>query len=875
MNNYLKDIDKEEKQEWLDAFNDLMSREGISSGQEMLRLLAKEINEPRLSFSNREYINTIDHFDEDEYPGDLHLEKKAENIIRWNAKAMVVKAQVDDDLGGHIGTYASIALLYEVGFQHFWKAGRDGDLIFFQGHSSPGIYSRSFLEYRLNEDQLSNFRRETHSSGLSSYPHPWLMPSYWQFPTVSMGLGPLQAIYQARFMKYLTARNLISNHDRKVWCFCGDGEMDEPESLGALSIAAREHLDNLIFVVNCNLQRLDGPVRGNGKIIEELARIFEGNGWDVIKVLWSSSWDHLLDQDEDGVIRKRLMELCDGDFQLYVRKGPLYFKEHFFSGHPFLEKLKKELNDDLLGQLTRGAHDRKKIYAAYVKATQSKEKPVVILAHSIKGFGLGNAGEALNTAHNTKKLTKEHLIELKNKLEIPLSDDAAANAAFYRPSYDDPVVQYIINHRQKLGGFLPSRFEQSEMLWSQNECYQLTELFAEGSGEKTYSTTMAFVRVLGTLLRDKSFSKFIVPIVPDESRTFGMEGLFKQIGIYNPLGQRYQPVDAQELMPYTEAIDGQLLQEGINEAGAMASWIAAATSYSVHNRPMIPFYIYYSMFGFQRVGDLCWAAGDSRARGFLIGATAGRTTLNGEGLQHQDGHSHLIASTIPNSRCYDPAYSYELAEIINYGLKRLTLGHDEFFYITAMNENYRHPKKPEGSDEGIIKGLYLLDRFGSDPIIDLIGSGTILNEIIKAAEILSNQYNISSRVWSATSFTELRREALLLEHQDIYHDKKTLNYIEECLGCSNKPVVVATDYMAILPEGIRKWVKRPYHVLGTDGYGRSDSRKSLREYFEVSANYIVYQSLKKLIEQSLINELNWQEVRHKLKINVNKKSPLE
>ncbi|NBV27922.1 pyruvate dehydrogenase (acetyl-transferring), homodimeric type [bacterium] len=860
--------------EWLDALKDVIDHQGQAHAARLIKRLAQSINQSPLANTYLDYTNTISLDEQPLYPGDQHLEDQLENLIRWNALAMVVRAQSDTaDLGGHIGTFASVSTLYDVGFNHFWKAGENADLIFFQGHSSPGIYARSFLEYRLEEDQLKNFRREVKGNGLSSYPHPWLMPNYWQFPTVSMGLGPLQAIYQARFMRYLHARGLIDMRDRKVWCFCGDGEMDEPESLGALSIAAREKLNHLIFVVNCNLQRLDGPVRGNGKIISELEKIFLGNGWMVLKVIWNSAWDQLLDEDVSGVVRSRMQEVVDGDMQAYSKFGWEYFRDHFFTGCPEIEQLKASLSEETLKALGRGAHDRVKIYAAYAQAVASQEKPVVILAHSIKGYGLGSAGQALNTAHNTKKLDHASLLEFKEQFQLPLTLEHIKKLDFYRAPHDHVLTQYIKNQRQQLGGFLPERTVKPQSLKIDDPHY--ATLFDRGSAGKKISTTMAFVRLLGALLRDRSLKKHIVPIVPDEARTFGMEGLFKQLGIYHPEGQCYDSVDKDDLMPYVKSAQGQLLQEGINEAGAFSSWLAAATSYTHHDCPMVPFYIFYSMFGFQRIGDLCWAAGDSRARGFMIGATAGRTTLHGEGLQHQDGHSHVLASTIPNGRCYDPAFSFELAHIIDYGLTRIIQEHDEFFYITTMNENYEHPAMPNDAVAGIIKGMYLLKKSSKKTICDLLGSGAILNEVLVAADILEKEYQVFAHVWSVTSFTELRADGLAYDHASLHqsHDIARSTYIEQCLGASHLPVIAATDYMKIHADQIRAWIKRPYVVLGTDGYGRSDTRSSLRDHFEVSSAYIVYATLKELIKNNLYQgDLTL--IQKKLNINPDKKNPL-
>jgi pyruvate dehydrogenase E1 component len=866
----------QEFNEWREALIDIIRCQGTDRAEVIVHQLAHVLNKTTLGLTQLDYCNTISREWEQPYPGDSELEEQIEHLVRWNALVMVLRAQKNNaDLGGHIGTFSSISTLYDVGFNHFWKAGPKKDLIFFQGHSSPGLYARSFMEGRFDEQHLIGFRRETQGEGLSSYPHPWLMPNYWEFPTVSMGLGPLQAIYQARFMYYLQARGLIDASERKVWCFCGDGEMDEPESLGALSIAAREHLNNLIFVINCNLQRLDGPVRGNGKIIEELDRIFSGYGWMVIKVIWNSAWDQLLDEDDSGELRARMKAVSDGQMQAYTHLGWRSFKENFFKGSPALEKLKETLSDETMQALGRGGHDRQKIYAAYALAIKSTQQPVVILVHSVKGYGLGAAGEGLNVAHNTKKMDEQSLIAFKQFFKLPLADQDVKELAFYRPKDNDPLLSYMKERRKALGGFLPHR-QPSEANKKLSQDQSVASFFDSGSGEKTFSTTMAFVRLLGTLLRDSSLGKKIIPIVPDEARTFGMEGLFKQIGIYNPMGQQYEPVDKDDLMPYVESSNGQLLQEGINEPGAFCSWLAAATAYTHHQCPVVPFYIYYSMFGFQRIGDLAWAAGDSRARGFLIGATAGRTTLHGEGLQHQDGHSHLLASTIPNVRCYDPAFSFELAHIIQHGLERIMQEKDEFFYITTMNEFYQHPQKPDNAQDGIIKGMYLLHAAIDKPLCDLLGSGAILNEVIAAAQLLKENYGIHAHVWSVTSFSELRRSALALEHDKLHQchqaDQK-MSYIEECLGHSDLPVIAATDYLKIHADQIRSWVKRPYCVLGTDGFGRSDTRELLREHFEVSRNYIAYATLTELILKNLYQG-SLEQIQKELKINPNKKNPV-
>jgi pyruvate dehydrogenase E1 component len=858
------DDDPIETQEWLEAADSVVAEMGSERLSFLLKALSRH-TEQGIGSSNciyTPYVNTLSVAQEPVYPGNLHIERQIRSLIRWNAMVMVVRAQkVDPDLGGHIGTFASAATLYDVGFHHCWRAPtaeQGGDLIYIQGHSSPGIYARSYLEGRLDEERLIHFRRETGGQGLSSYPHPWLMPDYWQFPTVSMGLGPLQAIYQARFLRYLEARGQREASDRKVWCFCGDGEMDEIESLGALSLAGREGLDHLIFVVNCNLQRLDGPVRGNGKIIQELEGVFHGAGWNVIKVIWGSDWDPLLEKDKDGLLKARMMQAVDGDYQNYKAKGGAYTREHFFGSDPRLKEAVADINDHVLGRFKRGGHDPQKVYAAYQAAMKHTGQPTVILAKTVKGYGLGMVGEAKNTAHNTKKLGIDDLRAFRDRFYVPVSDAELEEMPFYKPKANSEEAQYLRERREVLGGFLPQRRQQSSQSLPTIPALSVFGSLLEDSGERAFSTTTAFVRILSTLCKDKTIGASIVPIVPDEARTFGMEGLFRQLGIYAPKGQNYEPVDADQLMFYKEARNGQILEEGINEAGAFCSWLAAATSYSVHDRPMIPFYIYYSMFGFQRIGDLAWLAGDSRARGFLIGGTAGRTTLNGEGLQHQDGHSHLLATTIPNCRTYDPCFAYEVAVIIRYGLQKMMVEcEDAYFYLTTMNENYTHPSMPAGCEEGIIKGIYRFQEASDEYItrVQLLGAGVILREAIAAAALLAKDFQIGADVWSVTSFTELRREALAKERHNHLHPASVpqLSYIEQCLSRVTGPVIAVTDYMRALAEPLRSCIPQRYYVLGTDGFGRSDKRSALRSFFEVDRYFIAYSALKALADEGEID----------------------
>ena len=853
-----KDIDPIETREWLDALDAVIALDGSERAAYLLQSLLNKANAEGIPLScaiNTPYHNTIKPNEEKHMPPDQGLAKRISALIRWNAVAMVLRGgKYAPELGGHIASYASSSTLYETGFNHFFKGPNGehgGDLIYFQGHSSPGIYARAFLEGRLSEDQLNHFRQEVEVNGLSSYPHPWLMGDFWQFPTVSMGLGPMQAIYQARFMKYLENRGLIKAEGRKVWAFLGDGEMDEPESVGALSIAAREKLDNLIFVVNCNLQRLDGPVRGNGKIIQELEGVFRGAGWHVLKVIWGGRWDPLFAADKDGIMQKRMEECVDGDYQRYKANDGAYVREHFFGQYPELKKMVEHLSDEDVWHLNRGGHDSQKVYAAYADAVAHKGSPTIVLAKTIKGYGMGAAGEGMNTTHQQKKMTIEHLRAFRDRFSIPINDADISEIPFYRPAEDSPEIKYLRKQREDLGGYLPARTVSSEIL----EVPKL-EAFSsvtKGLGDREISTTMAFVRLLSILLKDKVIGERIVPIVPDECRTFGMEGLFRQIGIYSPVGQLYTPVDHEQVMYYREARDGQILEEGINEAGAFCSWMAAATSYSTNKLAMIPFYIYYSMFGFQRIGDLAWAAGDMQARGFLLGGTAGRTTLAGEGLQHQDGQSLLLASTIPNCVAYDPTYAYELAVIMQNGLYRMVECQENvFYYITVMNENYKQPDMPDGVEAGILKGMYLLKE-NIKPLkhhVQLLGSGTILREVIEAARLLEQDFKVSSDIWSVTSFTELRREGLSVERTNRMHPNKAQqqSYVSGLLKDRKGPVIAATDYMRLFADQIRPFIDVPYVTLGTDGYGRSDTRAKLRHFFEVDAKFIVLATLKALVD---------------------------
>ncbi|MBC3929934.1 pyruvate dehydrogenase (acetyl-transferring), homodimeric type [Undibacterium sp. CY21W] len=884
----VNDPDVMETNEWLDALESVIENEGPERAHYLMERmvdLARRRGAHIPFSSNTAYVNTIPADQGEHCPGNLEIEEKLRSMMRWNAMAMVVKAnRLDGDLGGHLSSFASLANMLGIGFNHFWHAPTEdhgGDLLYIQGHSAPGIYARAFLEGRLTEEQLQHFRREVDGKGLSSYPHPKLMPDFWQFPTVSMGLGPLMAIYQARFLKYLHARGIADTEKRKVWAFCGDGEMDEPESMGAIGMAGREQLNNLVIVVNCNLQRLDGPVRGNGKIIQELESDFRGAGWNVVKVIWGSGWDELLAKDKEGILQKVMMETVDGEYQNYKARDGAYVRAHFFGKHPKLLEMVSKMSDDDIWRLTRGGHDPHKIYAAYKVAQESTDKPTVILAKSIKGFGFGKSGEARNTAHNTKKLDDEAIKAMRDRFQLPIADADLPAIPFYKPADDTPEMQYLHARRKALGGYLPQRRQKADealVVPALSAFQAMLEPTAEG---REISTTAAYVRVLTTLLRDASLGPRVVPIMVDESRTFGMEGLFRQIGIFSQVGQLYEPVDKDQVMYYREDKAGQILQEGINEAGGMSSWIAAATSYSTNNRVMIPFYTYYSMFGLQRIGDLAWAAGDMRARGFLLGGTAGRTTLNGEGLQHEDGHSHVLASTIPNCVPYDPTFAHEVAVIMHDGLRRMvTNQEDVFYYITLMNENYSHPGLKAGQEEGIIKGLYQLQRSAETTKhrVQLLGSGTILREVIAAAELLQSDWGIAADVWSAPSFTLLARDGQDAERWNMLHptEDARLPYITQCLKDTTGPIVVSTDYMRTFAEQVRAFIPkdRSYKVLGTDGFGRSDSRAKLREFFEVNRYFVVIAALKSLADEGALSASVVAQAIAKYGINADKPNPV-
>ena len=858
------DSDPVETREWLEAINSVIEQEGVERAQYILQRLSSKVTETgaQLPYAiNTPYRNTIPTSQETRMPGDLFMERGIRSLIRWNAMAMVMRANMKDGtLGGHISSFQSAATLYDVGFNYFFRGRSEehkGDLVYIQGHCAPGIYARSFLEGNLHEEQLDKFRQEVDGDGLSSYPHPWLMPDYWQFPTVSMGLGPLQAIYQAHTMKYLHNRNLSESSDRKVWCFTGDGEMDEPESQGAIALAGREKLDNLIFVVNCNLQRLDGPVRGNGKIIQELEGSFRGAGWNVIKVVWGRMWDPLLEKDKLGLLQQRMDEAVDGEYQNYKSHDGAYTREHFFGKYPETLKMVEDLTDDDIYRLNRGGHDPYKVFAAYAAASAHKGQPTVILAKTVKGYGMGPAGEAQNITHSVKKLEIEALKKFRDRFDIPLPDSDLEKVPYYRPPADSPEMRYLHERRKELGGSLPSRKPDFEALTVPG--IDSLEAVTKGTGKREISTTMAFVRVLSALIKDKEIGKRVVPIVPDEARTFGMEGMFRQLGIYSSAGQLYEPSDSSQVMYYREDIDGQVMEEGINEGGAFAAWLAAATSYTNNDYPLIPFYVFYSMFGFQRVGDLCWAAGDLQARGFLIGGTAGRTTLNGEGLQHQDGHSHILAGTVPNCVTYDPTYGYELAVIIQHGLQEMYVDMKaKYYYITVMNENYVQPAMPKGCEEGIIKGMYLLkknSKKSSRKVVQLLGSGTILREVVEAAAILKADFDVDADVWSATSFNELRRDGLITSRWNMLHPEETprQSFVEECLEGTKGPVVASTDYMKSYADQIREFISGTYTVLGTDGFGRSDTRERLRHFFEVDRYFIVVAALTALVEDNVVD----------------------
>ena len=831
-----KDIDPIETSEWLEAINSVIEEEGIDRASFLLSKLAKKLNQegaiPSYNLTTP-FKNSIPVKEEAPMPGDLFMERRIRSLIRWNALVMVLKANMnDDELGGHISTFSSAATLYDVGFNYFFRGsnGQLEDMVYYQGHCSPGIYARSYLEGYLNEDDLDNFRKEVHKPGLSSYPHPWLMPDYWQFPVVSMGLGPILGIYQAHVMRYLSARGLVPRNDRKVWVFCGDGEMDEPESKGAIGLAGREQLENLIFVVNCNLQRLDGPVRGNGKIIQELEGAFRGEGWNVIKVVWGRFWDPIMAKDTEGKLQDLMDVVVDGELQNFKAKGGAYTRENFFAKDPDVLEMVKDLSDDDIYKLNRGGHDPYKVYAAYHKAVNSEGAPTVILALTTKGYGTGSR-EADNTTHQVKKLSMDNIKSFRDKFNIPVLDSEIEKLPYVRPSEDSPEIQYLKKTREELGGYIPRRRTASEALPMPDT--KIFEKLYESSGDRKISTTMAIVRIITDLLKDSEIGERIVPIVPDEARTFGMEALFRQVGIYSSAGQKYEPEDADKVMWYKESKDGVMLEEGITEAGAFSAWTALATAYSNYDFPMIPFYLFYSMFGFQRVHDLSWAAGDAQAKGFLIGATSGRTTLNGEGLQHQDGHSHILSSTIPNCLSYDPAFAYEVAVIVKNGIKEMFVDQKNYFYyITTINENYSHPEIPEGSESGIIKGMYkLIDNENAQ--IRLLGSGAILREAIKAKELLE-KFNIKAEVWSVTSFNLLRKDGMEVERFNQLNPSKepSPSYVEQCFSDSDIPVIAATDYMRSYSEQIRPYIKSTFFTLGTDGYGRSDSRETLRDFFD-------------------------------------------
>ena len=884
MQDKITDTDPQETREWLEALDSVLAQEGVERAHYLLeQLIAKARKSGAyLPYSaNTAYLNTIPPSREERAPGDSGMEWRIRSLIRWNALAMVVRAnRFSAELGGHIASFASSATLYDVGFNHFFRAATEqqgGDLVFIQGHSAPGVYARAFLYGRLSEEQISKFRREVDGDGLSSYPHPWLMPDFWQFPTVSMGLGSLMAIYQARFMRYLEHRKLIPPSDRKVWAFMGDGEMDEPEALGSIGLAAREKLDNLIFVVNCNLQRLDGPVRGNGKIIQELEADFRGAGWNVIKVIWGSYWDPLIARDTEGKLLKVMEETVDGEYQAYKANSGAYVREKFFGKHPELKALVANMSDEDIWRLNRGGHDPHKVYAAYAAAVKHTGQPTVILAKTVKGYGMGEAGEGQNITHQQKKMGEDALKAFRQRFNIPVSDEDVANAAFYKPPDDSPEIQYMHAQRDKLGGFQLQEWPVAPPLATPD--VSIHEKLLAGTKAREISTTMAFVRILNTLAKDGKLGKYVVPIVPDEARTFGMEGMFRQLGIYSSVGQLYEPVDIDHVMYYREDKQGQILQEGITEAGAFSSWIAAATAYKHHRVHMIPFYIFYSMFGFQRIGDLAWAAGDLRARGFLIGGTAGRTTLAGEGLQHQDGHSHLLASAIPNCISYDPTYAYELAVIIHDGLRRMyEHNEDVYYYITVMNENYPHPPMPDNASEGILKGMYLLqEQDGGALRVRLLGSGAILREVLAAADLLSADFDVAAEVWSVTSFNELRRDCLDVERWNMLHPEQAPrnSYLKRCLQDRDGPVIAATDYMKLYADQIRSHVPAPYVVLGTDGYGRSDTRASLRKFFEVDRYYVTVAALKALADDGKIPASRVTEAMRKYGIDPDKPNPVQ
>src|SRR3954467_15595247 len=875
-----------EIREWLESLDYVLQSGGPARVGRLLRELGdhagrKGVKQPFTA--NTAYINTIPAADQPPLPGSREIERRIKSLVRWNALAMVVKAnKAEDGIGGHISTFASAATLYEVGFNHFFKGKGedfDGDIIYFQGHAAPGIYARAFLEGRLSAEKLTNFRRELkEGGGLSSYPHPWLMPDFWEFPTVSMGIGPLTAIYQARFMRYLEDRGLKKRSDSKVWAFLGDGETDEPESLGAITLASREKLDNLIFVINCNLQRLDGPVRGNGQIIQELEGVFRGAGWNVIKVIWGGEWDALLEKDADGLLMKRMGEVVDGEYQKYAVESGDYVRKHFWGKYPQLLELVKHLSDEQLKKLTLGGHDPIKVYAAYKAAVEHTGQPTVILARTIKGYGIGESGEGKNSTHQQKKLNEDELRAFRARFGIPIADEEVAKAPFYRPSDNSPEISYLLERRKQLGGFVPSRKHQTEPLKLDTLPDVFTQ-FHKGSEGRKASTTMAFVQMLTRLLKDPEIGQLVVPIVPDEARTFGMEALFRQVGIYSHVGQLYEPVDMDVLLYYKEAKEGQILEEGITEAGSISSFIAAGSAYATHGINTIPFFIYYSMFGMQRVGDFVWAAADTRTKGFLLGGTAGRTTLSGEGLQHQDGHSHLLALAVPNLKSYDPAFAFELAVIIEDGIRRMYKdGESLFYYLTVMNEAYEQLPMPEGAREGILKGMYKFrasDKKKAGARAQLLGSGAILNEVLAAQKVLAEQYDVAADVWSVTSYPELYRDGHEVERWNRLHpaEKPRVPFVAQCLGGTDGVIVAASDYVKLLPNGIDRWTPRPVVALGTDGFGRSEGRASLRDFFEVDTKHIVAATLSELAREGKVEATVAKKAIADLGINPEKRNP--
>ncbi len=877
------DADPQETREWQDALDGVIEKEGAERAHFLIERMIEQAREEGIDMpynATSEYINTIPADKQPKYPGDPDLEERIRSYIRWNATAMVVRANKDTNVGGHIASFASAAVLYDVGFNWFWNAPSDkhgGDLIFVQGHSAPGVYSRAYMLGRLSDEQVDNFRQEVDGKGISSYPHPWLMPDFWQFPTVSMGLGPIQAIYQARFMKYMHSRNIVQTEGRKVWAFLGDGEIDEPESMGAIGMAGREKLDNLIFVVNCNLQRLDGPVRGNGKIIQELEGDFRGAGWNVIKVIWGTHWDALFARDKKGILKQRMMNVVDGEYQTFKAKNGAYVREFFFNT-PELKELVADWTDEDVWNLNRGGHDMFKVFSAFKAATDNKNSPTVILAKTIKGFGMGAAGEAMNTSHQTKKMDYESLRRMRDRFNLPVKDDQLDEVPYLKFAEGSPELTYMRERRMALGGYLPQRRQKAEPL--PVPALSSFDALLKASGEgRELSTTMVFVRMLNSLLKDKGLGKHVVPIVPDESRTFGMEGMFRQYGIWNQEGQKYVPQDHDQLMFYKESKDGQVLQEGINELGAMSDWIAAGTAYSTHGVQMVPFYIFYSMFGLQRTMDLCWAAADQRARGFLLGGTAGRTTLNGEGLQHEDGHSHILAGLIPNCVSYDPIYSYEVAVIVQDGLRRMVADQEDiYYYLTLLNENYEHPEMPEGAAEGIIKGMYQFKKGAASdgPRVQLLGSGAIFREVVAAAELLRADWGVEADLWACPSFNELARDGHDAQRWNLLHptDKPRLSHVEQCLNDTRGPIVASTDYVRLYAEQIRPFLNRRFAALGTDGFGRSDTREKLRHFFEVDRHWVTVTALKALADDGVIKHDKVAEAITKYSLDINKINPM-